>query len=94
MHYAEEDKARTHLDSEELESRYRNAKDPVEHSHYQIVWLRSLGKLTREVVEVTGYSRNWVQQLARRYNRAGHEALGDHRHRNPGSVQRALLSPQ
>jgi transposase len=28
-----------HLSTEELENRYRGAKDPVERSHYQIVWL-------------------------------------------------------
>ena len=28
--------------------------------------LISEGKMTREVMEVTGYSRGWIQQLARR----------------------------
>src|SRR5215213_3816581 len=41
-----------HLSTEELEARYRKARDPVLRSHYQIVWLLSLGKLTREVREV------------------------------------------
>jgi transposase len=43
-------------------------------------------------MEVTGYSRGWIQQLARRYNRYGPQALGDHRHQNPGAKERALLS--
>jgi transposase len=43
-------------------------------------------------MEVTGYSRGWIQQLARRYNAFGEEALGDRRHRNPGARDRALLS--
>jgi transposase len=42
-------------------------------------------------MEVTGYSRGWVQQLARRYNAGGPETLGDRRHRNPGATERALL---
>jgi transposase len=84
-------KLEPHLDSEELENRYRKAKDPVERSHYQIVWLISEGKTTRQVIEATGYSRGWVQQLARRYNAQGPEALGDRRHRNPGARERALL---
>ncbi len=84
-------KLEAHLRSEVLENRYRKAKDPVLRSHYQIVWLISLGKSTREVMELTGYSRGWIQQLARRYNSDGPEVLGDGRHRNPGAERRALL---
>jgi transposase len=84
-------KLEPYLGSEELENRYRKAKDPVARSHYQIVWLISEGKTTSEVMEVTGYSRGWIQQLARRYNTDGPEALGDRRHRNPGARERALL---
>ncbi len=77
-----------------MENRYRKARDPVERSHYQIVWLISEGKTTRQVMEATGYSRGWIQQLARRYNADGPEALGDRRHRNPGARDRALLSAE
>jgi hypothetical protein len=62
-------KLESHLSSEELENRYRKARDPVLRSHYQILWLISEGKSTTQVMEVTGYSRGWVQQLARRYDR-------------------------
>jgi transposase len=75
-----------------LEDRYREAHDPVLRSHYQILWLVSQGKTTTEVMGVTGYSRGWIQQLARRYNASGPEALGDRRHQNPGAKERALLS--
>src|SRR5215212_1841132 len=82
----------SHLESEELENHYRKARDPVLRSHYQILWLISLGKSTTEVMEVTGYSRGWIQQIARRYNSSyGEEALGDRRHTNPGARERALL---
>src|SRR5215203_1424410 len=83
-----------YLDSEELEDRYRKAHDPVERSHYQILWLISEGKTTTQVMEVTGYSRRWIQQLTRRYNADGPEALGDRRHRNPGARDRALLTAE
>jgi hypothetical protein len=43
--------------AEELENRYRKARDPVLRSHYQILWLIGEGKSTTEVMEVTGYSR-------------------------------------
>src|ERR671938_2107818 len=85
-------KLESRLSSEGLENRYREARDPVLRSHYQILWLISQGKTTTQVMEVTGYSRGWIQQLARRYNADGpQQALGDRRHRNPGARDRALL---
>ena len=83
-----------HLGSEELEHRYRKARDPVLRSHYQILWLISEGNTTRRVMEATGYSRGWIQQLARRYNAYGPQALGDRRHLNPGARDRALLTAE
>jgi transposase len=87
-------KLEAHLSSEELENHHRKAHDPVERSHYQILWLISEGKTTTQVMEVTGYSRGWIQQLARRYNAHGAQALGDRRHQNPGAKERALLSAE
>jgi transposase len=80
-----------HATTEELEHRYKKAKDPVERSHLQIVWLLGQGKRTEEVSEVTGYSLGWVRKVARRYNERGVEGLGDGRHLNPGAKERALL---
>jgi transposase len=84
-------KLQPHLPSAELARRYRAARDPVERSHYQIVWPLSAGKTTSAVTAATGYSRGWVQQVARRYNAGGPAALGDQRRHNPGGAARALL---
>ncbi len=81
-----------HLSLDELEQRYRQAKDPVERSHYQIVWLLAQGKPTEEVAAVTGYSRSWIYELVWGYNRIGPETLGDGRHNNPGAE--SLLDDQ
>jgi transposase len=83
-----------HASTQELEHRYRQAKDPVERSHRQIVWLLSEGRTTKEVCEVTGYSPGWVRRIARRYNERGVEGLGDRRHGNPGAKERALLDEE
>ena len=83
-----------HASTEELEHRYRKAKDPVERSHRQIVWLLSEGRTTEEVCEVTGYSPGWVRRIAHRYNERGVEGLGDRRHQNPGARERALLDEE
>ncbi len=74
-----------HLSTQELAERYREARDPVLRSHYQILWLLSSGKLTREVAEATGYSAEWIREVSRRYNEQGVRGVGDRRHRNPGA---------
>ena len=73
-----------YLSVDDLEQRYRRAKDPVERTHYQIIWLLAQGRLTREVAAATGYSPTWIQLIARRYNADGPRGLGDRRHGNPG----------
>lgn len=74
-----------HLSLDELESRYRQAKDPVLRSHYQIIWLLATGRPTEEVAAITSYSRSWIYELVWGYNRKGPESLGDGRHQNPGA---------
>jgi transposase len=65
---------------------------PAVRTHLLIVWQLSLGKLTREVSEATGYSPEWIREISRRYNKLGVEGLGDRRHQNPGGRDRALLT--
>jgi transposase len=76
----------SHLSVDELASRYRKAADPVERSHFQIIWLLVQGKRVREVSEVTGYCSNWIRILARRYNQDGPQALTDQRQYNSGAT--------
>ncbi len=83
-----------HASTQELEHLYRKAKDPVQRSHLQIVWLLGQDKTTKEVCDVTGYSPGWVRRIARRYNERGVEGLGDRRHANPGARERALLDEE
>lgn len=83
-----------HLSIEELEIRYRQAKDTVEKTHYQIIWLLAKGLTTEEVVTSTGYSRSWIYELVWGYNRIGVKTLGDHRHQNLGSRKPLLNEVQ
>lgn len=73
-----------HLTVEELHQRYRGAEDPVARSQWQMLWLLAQGVPTAAVAHSVGYGVRWVQEVARRY-RAGPEAIGDHRHTNPGA---------
>src|SRR3954466_15567349 len=75
-----------HLTVDELEERYRGAHDPVARSQWQIVWLLASGQTTAAVAQSTGYSANWIREVARRYREAGPEAIGDRRHTNPGAA--------
>ncbi len=70
------------LCQEELQTRFREAKDSILAHHYQIIWLLAPGKKTSEVMEITGYSRSWIYELVWGYNSLGPESLGDHRHQN------------
>ena len=65
---------------DELERRYRAAKEPHERSWWQILWLLAKGQLAREIAESTGYSRYWIGQVAKRYNVEGPEGMVNRQH--------------
>lgn len=81
-----------HLDTDQLGQHYRKAQDPVERSHFQIIWLLSQQRSVEEVSEITGYSERWIFEIVRRFNADGPSGLGDRRHDNPGIVK-PLLTP-
>jgi hypothetical protein len=56
---------RTDISNEELERRYRSAKEPHEHSWWQILWPLSRGHSARQVAQSTGYLSYWIGQLAK-----------------------------
>src|SRR5215208_6153427 len=74
-----------HLSTAELGQRHRAARQPIERSHLQIVWLVSQGRSEREVALVTGHGRRWIAEIVRRYNAAGPAGLGDRRNRSAGA---------
>src|SRR3712207_5586820 len=78
-----------HLPVEELEARYRAARDATEARHLQAIWLLAQGRTFLEVAEVLAFVPRWVEELAARYNAFGPEALGDQRRWN-GRVARLL----
>src|SRR5215204_2931938 len=71
-----------HLPVEELEVRYRAARDATEARHFQAIWLLAQGRSFVEVAEVLAFVPRWVEELAARYNAFGPAALGDQRRRN------------
>jgi len=65
---------KNHISVQQLEQRYPYAREVTEKSHYQVIWLLANGRTSLEVSQVTGYSRNWIYRLVRRYNTQGAEA--------------------
>ena len=55
------------------------------------MWLLAGEATTAAVARSTGYSVNWIREVARRYRVAGAAGIGDRRHTNPGA--RPLLDP-
>lgn len=86
-----------HLSREDLFARYRQAGDPIERSHWQVVWLVAEGHPVPDVARLVGYNANWVRTILRRFNAEGPAGLVDRRRHNPGqpplltAVQRAAL---
>src|SRR4051794_33749849 len=74
-----------HLSPADLGRRHRAARDPIERSHLQIVWLLSQGRDEREVAAVSGCGRRWIGAIVRRYDEAGPDGLGDARATNAGA---------
>lgn len=77
-------KLEPHQTSSELSKLYRQASDPIERTRYQIIWLLATGRVTEDVSSVTGYNRNSIYRLVRRYNQLGADGLKDFRHQHPG----------
>ena len=73
-----------HLTVDELFERHRKERDTVAARRFQVVWLAARGMPSREIVEATGYRRDWVFQIIKRTNEGGPEALADQRKNNGG----------
>jgi transposase len=83
---------RSDISVDELERRYRAAKEPHERSWWQILWLLSRGQKAKDIAESTGYSAYWIGQIAKRYNAEGAEGMRNRQHTHSHRGQ-PLLSP-
>jgi len=76
---------KTELTAEELRERYRKASEPVERTHWHILWLMKEGHTPDEVAERVGYTARWVRTIVGRYNRQGAQGISNHRLTLPGA---------
>lgn len=85
---------RPDLSVDELERRYRAAKEPHERSWWQILWLLARGQLAKDIAESTSYSRYWIGQIAKRYNAEGPEGMHNRRYTHSHRAAPLLSSEQ
>lgn len=83
-----------HLSVDELERRYRTAKEPHERSWWQILWLLARGQTATTIAESTGYSRYWIGQIARRYNEQGPDGMHNRQRTTSWRAPRMLSATQ
>src|SRR5450432_2827012 len=85
---------RTDLSVDELERRYRAAKEPHERSWWQILWLLARGQLAKDIAESTGDSRYWIGQIAKRSNAEGPDGMVNRQHTTSWRAPRMLSAAQ
>ena len=69
-----------YLSIDELEHRYRTAKEPNERTWWQILWLLAQGRTATELSAVIGYRAYWIGRIAKRYNEQRPEGMHNRRH--------------
>ena len=75
----------TVLTTEELHERYRNATNPVERTHWHILWLMKEGHTPNEIAFMLGSTARWVRTIVQRWNQAGEQGIQDQRLTLPGA---------
>lgn len=82
---ARQTKLEPHLTPEELKQRYLKTTDLSERGHFHVLWLISQGQTQEQSGKTVGLSSRWVQEIVKRYNAGGPEAMRDRRHDHPGA---------
>ena len=64
-----------YLSHKAIFDRYRRTTGATERTHWQIIYLKSPGKVVHEISSVTGYDKAWIRALIHRYNAVGPDAF-------------------
>lgn len=87
-------KLKTELTAAELHERYRQSSEPVERTHWHILWLMKEGHTPDQVAQDVGYTARWVRTIVHRYNQQGEQGIGNHRLTLPGATPLLTLEQQ
>ena len=82
----------TEISAAELHERYRKTSNPVERTHWHILWLVKEGHTPNEVASLLGYTARWIRTVVGNFNRQGEQAILDRRRMLPGAPP--LLTPE
>ena len=80
-----------HLETSEIECRYKFCADGREKTHWQIILLAMQSMSSRDIAQIVRYGQRWVEKLIQRYNEEGPSGLLDKRKRNKSEK---LLNPE
>ena len=64
-----------HFSTEELESAYLQAKDPIESRRWQLLWLVSRGYSLKETAQILDLNYDYARDIVQRYNAEGAEGV-------------------
>ena len=84
----------THLSVDDLEKRYRAAREPHERTWWQILWLLGQGQTATAIARSTGYTAAWIGQIAKRYNAEGPDGMVNRQHTTSWRAPRMLTAEQ
>ena len=86
-------KLEPHLTPDEIKKRFKAAREPIALRRWQVLYLVSQGKPTREIAETTTYHPQTIREIVWRFNDDGPETVSDGR-RTRSRRQPPLLSPE
>lgn len=66
-----------HLSRMGVFDHYRRTISGLERTHWQVIYLKSQGKVISEIANVTGYPQSWILKVIERYNTHGPDAFVD-----------------
>ncbi len=78
-------RVQTELTTEQLHERYRSTTNPVERTHWHILWLMKEGHTPNEIASMLGYTARWIRTMVQRFNQEGPQSIRDHRLTLPGA---------
>lgn len=86
---------KSHYRVEELKTRFRACRDPVEARRWQLIWQVSKGQTLTTAAKAIGFNYDYARNVVKAYNVDGAEGLRNRRRDSrPQRKSRALLSVQ
>ena len=83
-----------HFSADELKTRYRASRDPVESRRWHLLWLVCEHTTLSDAATVVGLNYDYAREIVRDYNRHGADGLRNRRKDPRPQQSRSLLSPE